>query len=365
MKAFAAVSLALVACPVFAQKQPKLEPAQPVDIRADSVQWHPKGNALIYRRQEENGFGIGIYRIGDPEGRVVVHLKTGDTWDAEWFEGSTNALIVVHRKVQTPQGAANEGDVYLVDSKLKTAYEVFSRQVMAPDDISVDVDLSPYLNHAIFTIQEGKKSYHAVLPINGGKLLTSPDIDQAVAQGYSGPSWSKDGTAIFGNAGGAQQFFGSLGGKSVGGKQSADQKAGTVTFEISDAKISGMVLDDLKGQLTSFFLKLAPMAPPIGTPVLEVVPSNGVLRQVRSPGPWVETTAPESTVTPRSHPVHLDFGRSRGEANSLWLIAGDKDNPTAVLVAAQAQEAILAPQDKAIAYVTDGALFVRRISAEH
>lgn len=57
----------------------------------------------------------------------------------------------------------------------------------------------------------------------------------------------------------------------------------------------------------------------------------------------------------------LQFGRSQGQANSLWLTRGEEKPDQGVLVAASASLAWLAPQHRAIAYLTDGALFVREI----
>ncbi|MFI5387686.1 MAG: hypothetical protein ACHQ50_16375 [Fimbriimonadales bacterium] len=393
MKALAFLPLALVGISG-AQTLPRLDPALPVDIRVKTIDWHPFGEALLYSREEETGIGIGIYRVGDHEGKVVLRLAKGDQWSSEWFQGSNSALVTVNRKVQTVQGEANEADVYLVDANQKSAYEVFSRAVLAPDKISIETELSPVLTHAICTVHEGKKSYTTVLPINGGRLVTSPDIDQALAQGLSGPSWSRDGTALYGKGLGSGVMTFRLSGQSGQGTLQSDGKSGSFVLQLS---AEGDLSKQLGSAIQGLILKMQPPSPPAGTPVLEVVPSNGVLRQVRSPGPWVEKPEEETNLQQADNRSWIDYKRMRGSSHSLWLvlvkpgpnqITGDgngsvivdngtirvtgsgngsvttdvvRDDAAGVLVAANADSAELAPRAIAIAYITDGALFVRKI----
>ncbi|HWA82293.1 MAG TPA: hypothetical protein VG820_02590, partial [Fimbriimonadaceae bacterium] len=63
-----------------------------------------------------------------------------------------------------------------------------------------------------------------------------------------------------------------------------------------------------------------------------------------------------------SHPCKLDFGPSRGDSKSLWLTNG-KEGVGGVLVAANADSAEIGPEEKAIEYLLDGALFVRRLGS--
>ncbi|HTQ10581.1 MAG TPA: hypothetical protein VMI31_10955 [Fimbriimonadaceae bacterium] len=379
MKAIAGL-LFVAAGVAYGQTPPKLGPAEAVDIHVRSVEWHPGGTALVYSRDEANGIGIGIYRPGDPEGKVVLHLSKDDAWNCDWFPGSTSALVTVHKKISAAGVAKNEADVYLLDGKQQTSYLVFSKAVPQPEDIAVDCDLSPSLNHAICTVTEGKTTYHEVLPVNGGRMLPSTDIDQAVAQGFSGPTWSVDGTAIYGKGGQGL----SINGANVTLSNAQDpESAITLTIKAQSATLDGR----------SFVLKFAPPEPPAGTPVLEVVPSNGVLRQVRSPGPWVDQPGSSPRFATVTGANWLSLQQLRGQAHSLWLIvrkpnpepAPNADNPTVVvvngifrvgsgsqeqtvgpdtvgaLVAAQADSGEIAPGEKSVSYLTDGVLFVRAI----
>jgi|GEM_PF-2436255 len=382
VKALAIVSIGVMGC-AFAQTPPKIGPAQAVDIRVRSTDWQPRGQALLYSRDEDSGIGIGLYCPGDAEGKVVLHLGKDDQWSDDWFDGSTSALVTVYKHVLAVEGAGKEADVYLLDATHKTSYEVFSKTVFKPDDISVDSDLSPALNHAVVTVTEGKKTYHMVLPINGGRLVDSPDIDQALAEGFSGPTWSADGTAIYGKGGGNGTINLPIRISGNQGQATADGNSGSLVLQLSgELKIS-------QGAGSSFILKLVPPSPPAGSPVLEVVPANGVLRPVRSPGPWVDQPKPLVALRPADGQSWLEFKTMRGSAHSLWLVrakprsvrssgnvfilSGSTQNGGAsqpetsntadlgVLVAANADSSDLAPDGRSIAYITDGALFIRRI----
>ena len=98
-------------------------------------------------------------------------------------------------------------------------------------------------------------------------------------------------------------------------------------------------------------------APSTGAVGLELEPTNGVIRQVRSPGPWAEPGRDEVGIAPQQQSVNVNVGPMTGMSLSLWLVTHDKKWST--LVAPNAQSAWLSPTGQAIAYTVDGALFVR------
>ena len=356
--AFATLCVLPAACEGQSQTAlPKLSDATAVDIRVSSVRWQPFGDALLYARDEDSGTGIGLYRASDSEGKVVLHLGKDDSWRSEWFSGCPFALVFVTRKVQAGWGSAKEGDVYLLDANQKTSYKVFSRIVHPKDELSIDAKLSPSLLHAVFTVHEGSSLYYAVLPNNGGRLVLSPDIDEAVKEGFAGPGWSVDGTATYAKSGSNGQDRG----------QTDVDPAETRTLQQYVARTT----DETVRLLLDARMALAEWAattPPAGTPVLEVVPSNGTLRQVRSPGPWKWRKEGQADLFSTKQALWLTYGRSRSLADSIWLSdspvpADPVRNPDAegVMVAAHADSATIAPDDQAVAYVVDGALFVRQI----
>ncbi|HVT13109.1 MAG TPA: hypothetical protein VHE55_12665 [Fimbriimonadaceae bacterium] len=362
------IFLGLAGClHAFGQQLPKLSPATPVDIRVKSVQWHPHGSSLLYSRDEEGGTGIGLYNLGDAEGKVVLHLGPSDKWSAEWFEGAATALVTVYRQVMTAQGPKKEAAIYLLNGKQETSYQVFSRFYNVSDEVSLDCELSPLLVHAIVTVRQGKQTYHMVLPISGGRMIASSDIDQATEQGFAGPAWSKDGTAIYDK--GAVQTLETVPENdnfitTTVDSQKAGEVSGTINLVLDkSAKIDLTTADDLTTNIVHLLLKFRPSAPPAGTPVYEVVPANGVLRPVRSPGPWQGHAPHASTMKEVSHPCRLDFGRSSGNSKSLWLMRGEGTNAVGVMVAANADSAEIGPEEKAVEYILDGALFVRGLGS--
>lgn len=337
-----------------AQRPPVLEEPKAVDVRVERFDWHPDGSALAYTRMEdEKGRGIGLYRVGDEEGKVLVHLKEGDTYESQWMEGTQALILIVYRKMQE----SNQADIYVLNAKNRTAEQVYSKQ--SSERLDVDVDPSPSLLHAIFRIKEGKERHHFVLPLQGGRLRPSSDLDQAVDAGYFGPLWSVDGTAIY------QKGAASASDPALDKMAVAIQARDKAEFELLQLKggeitVQGEALmaEKVRAELV---LRFRPIAPPAGTPVMEVVPANGVLRQVRFQGEWQEQAKPQSLNSTKAEPRTLEFRGIRGEARSLWIVVGkDKNTAPATYVASHAQLASLAPNDKAIGYVTDSALFVRR-----
>ncbi|HVT13108.1 MAG TPA: hypothetical protein VHE55_12660 [Fimbriimonadaceae bacterium] len=328
----------------YAQKPPELGPPTAVDIRVQSVKWAPGGDALLYSRTEGKGVGLGLFVNGDDEGKVVLHLGHDDDWTAYWFYGETNALVTVQRQVTTTQGRKKEVAIYLLEGSRKDSSQVYSQFFDPGAQISVVPELSPSLTHAIVTIQDGKTAFYGVLPISGGKLIDSRDIAEAVAEHYSGPTWSKNGTAIFSKGDDSR----------VAGESKPILRNSTITLEDSQAH-------KLAAEQALLFSLRGTSLPATGTPVLEVVPTNGVLRQVLSPGPWDEVRRQKRTDTWLFHPMRLELGHSSGTSKSLWIISGSQENAPGTLVAANADNAEIAPDEKAIDYTIDGALFVRQI----
>jgi hypothetical protein len=362
MKALSVLTVAAsLAGSALGQEQPVLGDAQAIDVRVDRIDWHPHGDALLYSRAENGGVGIGVYRIGDVEGKVLLHLGEKDTWESQWLEGYPDALVIVYRSVQTGQGQQKEAAVYLLNGKAKTETEVFSKVVPNNEKIDLDVDSSPSLLHAIFRVKTAKETNHYVLPINGGKLIAAREIDEAVKAGHYGPSWSQDGTAIYGGIPGAGSVFTLRNGDHVTLGVPPDQAQVAVAAEKAVVRELTLKLAADKAISvggTALEFKLVPPAPPVGASVFEVVPANGVLRPVRFKGAWQGAPTKPAKFESKTSTSQLVFGQVRGNSNSLWLMTG---KTAGVMVAAHATRATIAPGDGAVAYVTDGALFVREI----
>jgi len=247
-----------------------------------------------------------------------------------------------------------------MDGDREAATPVFSRTVHGKEPLKISIDLSPTLTHAILRVVEGEKEYHTVLTLNTVDVVAAPDLDQAEKEGYSGPGWSANGTAVY-----TKSADGNLDRTIL--KFQLTDKDDRQTQSDADHLSSQLV----RSLLESFELKaLYPRAPAAGTPVLELMPTNAILRQVKSPGPWQDAPTAEPKLAETSHAVSITFGQSNGGANSLWLTPAQKQDgerrrvepQVGTMVAAHADTAELAPGEGAISYIVDGALFVRRIS---
>ncbi len=349
--------LAITAGFAQAQQLPRVDGPRGVDVNVNGITWHPQGMGLMYTKPEVNGTGLGVYAMGQPEGEVVVHLGPNDRYEAQWFDNQTFATIIVYRDLMRDGQKWAEATVYLADAMKGQAQVLWSQAYTAESGgIDLDVDVSPKLKHAIYRVKNGKNRYHMVLPINGSHLIASADLDRAQKDGLSGPSWSTTGTAIFApqtGDGAINEFKISDG--SVIKTSGGEVTNGSVTFEV---RLDSVMLERIKGDL--IFLVAKPPPPPIGASVLELMPANATLRQVRFKGPWVDRELAQNDLRTMSRPANLQFGQSGYAANSLWLVRG-KEPRDGVLLAAHADQSWISPGMGAVAYLTDGALFVRTL----
>lgn len=319
---------------------PALEAPTAVDLRVESYQWHPHGEGALYARKDDNGTGIGIYRLGDLQGNVLLHLRPDETYEMQWFESAAAAIVIAYRK---PEGKT-EISIHVIDARTKKSKKLFGQ--LFEGNADVDVDPSPSLIHAIFRLKTGEKTQHLVLTQGGGALVYSRDLDRAVQEGFSGPVWANSGSAVYQKGGGQPVEIALNDGDS--------QIRGTAKFQV--------VLEVTEIKLSSRFWVASRPAPPLGTPVLEVIPANGAVREIRFPGPWEWDRPTVALLDVELTPQRLELRGEVGHSQSLWLVPGDVKGAKGIFVAAQADKPSIAPQNRAIAYLTDGVLFVRKMS---
>lgn len=363
--------LASYVCGIAQSSLPVLGKPSPVDFHVRRVDWHPNGDAMTYERRVGDGQGIGVYRIGQDQGKVLVPLEKADRYESEWLQGTSHCVVIVYQDDARANPPARRIRVHLLNSETQQGREIFNREFPLALNPDMNVDTSPKLLHAVFRLyrNEGKERVveHFVLKTNGQELSPCPDLDAADKQGLSGPSWSIDGTAVYSS------------------RSSSDPAA---TFD--EAKLRELVLLDraaqkswdgakirseimvadayekqklVKDGLLALNLKwvAAPPAPPIGAAVLELMPQNGVLRQVRFRGPWEEVKAEHAYIASIDQPVLLNLGRSKAQSKSIWLVEGDKAPESGTLISSNAAQAWISPKIRAVAYLTDGALFIREL----
>lgn len=326
---------------------PKVDGPKGVDVNVTNISWHPQGIGLLYTKQEGTGTGIGIYALGQPEGEVVVHMGKNDSYEAQWFDNQTMVTIIVYRELTREGEPYGEATVYLADAVKGQAQALWSQAYTEESGgIDLDVDVSPRLRHAIYRVKNGQNRYHMVLPVSGGRLIASADLDRAQKEGLAGPSWSLDGTAVYARPSESQ----------------ASSEVGELrSDEILISRVAAKVEGELKLSNVSFRFNVAkPPPPPVGATVLELMPSNAALRQVRFKGPWQHREMSQDDVRTFSRATNIQFGGAAFTANSLWLVRG-KQPTDGLLLAAHAEKSWIAPGSAAVAYLTDGALFVREL----
>lgn len=340
--------LAAAGCIASAQQLPTLGKATAVDVRVKSIQWHPHGDGLLYFRELDRGNEVGAFLPGQKEGKVLLHLDARDNYEAQWFEASQTAIGIVYHPVD--ESKETEISIYLLDAKAGSAKRIYLRRFPADQKVNVDVDPSPTLQHAVFRFHDQHGSTHMVLPLGAADLVGSPDLDEAERQRYSGPIWSVDGTATYSNGGsgvGPTRFeLTTEGGKLTGNAVLALQ-----------SKQEAFSIDQSLSLVLRF--KLSP--PPVGTTVMELMPSNAVLRPVRFKGEWTSNAPETPFLNDVTQTSPLQLGNSKDASQSLWLTRDQKRPTQGVLVAADASRSWISPENKLVAYITNGALFVREI----
>ncbi len=344
-----------------------LAPAKPIDIRVMEAQWHPSGQAIIYRRAVDDAFGLGIYAQNSKEGKVVIPLKKDDNYDATWLANSRSALIVVRSDAPGQKTKSTALTIYHVNGDTQKATKIFAEIYENKLLPGVQIDRSPSLNHAIVTFRNSTGTFHKVLTLGSVMLSDSPDLDRASKEGNSGPNWSLDGTAIYSNA--PTQGLRTLNDSPTvlragradtnGQVVSSDSFSGTFTVTLSGA--SGFN-GDVASSLTGLTFRLTPPMPVTGANVLELMPANPILRPIRFRGPWVEPNQNGPKVVPQTQSLSLKFDQSNAQDTSVWLTRGTEKGTPAVLVAVHVTDTWLAQAKNIVAYTIDGALFYRSIN---
>jgi hypothetical protein len=345
----------------FGQSPASLGQAQAVDIRAAWVDWNPAGDCLAYTREADSGTAIGLYPVGASQGSPLLHLKKDDVWNLQWFESQDAAIVMVTNS----DTRGKRFSVFLLEAQPASATKLFEETAAPGESLSIDANLSPLLEHAIFALRKGDSIYHLVLPLGGTSLIRSTDLDEAESEHLIGPKWGASGTAFYLDRPSADASLASV---PPGGTPQDQLLKAIMSSEVDSLTkptTSGDPGRDQQEQglarslIQSIRDRLTP-APPVGDPSLELKPDNAVLRRVKSPGPWKEPDQAVVEVTPHPQPANVTAGQLTGSSQSLWLIAQDKS--WAVLVAPSAQNSWLSPTGKAIAYSVNGALFVRTIA---
>ncbi len=360
MRYFALLAVCGFAAISVGQSLPKLEKSIPIDMHVSSVDWHPKGKALIYSRKDGAGRALGVYSLGQEQGKTLLPLAKDDRYEISWFSGKPNALVTTYRPLVEDGVAKTRIEVALLDAEHQTSRTIFSRVFDGKEKAGLDTDTSPSLLHAIITLRTVAGLKHFILKTGSFDIIPSLDLDKAAEQGISGPNWSLDGTAIYANGAVTALRSGSF--EVVNGTVKVAEETAVIDrkIELTTAFEVKLSLDSLSAG-NALRLRFTPPPPPLGATVLELMPQNATLRQVRFKGAWNEVAPNLTPITSQNIAVNLNFGRSKGQTNSVWLTGPKQQAETGVLVTPFASQAWIAPRHTSVAYLTDGVLFIRVI----
>lgn len=337
-----------------------LEEAKAVCVGLKDVNWSPSGKALIYDSVDADGYFQGAYRTSDGVGKALYRIAEGSSIHSLHFLPKEPVGIEVFSKKDE---AAKKVRWWIValDSRNMKAEELMSWEFDEGREVSIDVKVSPTLDHALVDVRAGDEEHHYVLLSGGGRVVLSSDIDQATRQGSHFTGWSSQGTAYFSTPNeGAQQGQQ----MQILGSKLLNANNGTIELTLSLSGGDGKnVLTDLP-LLGKFFLS-SPTAPGAGTPVFEVMPWNGGLRPIRSMGPYVKPEKALPPITALGQQAQVTSGPRLGQSGALWLMqeqeAKQLANPRGLLIAPNAGQSWFSDSREWIAYEENGALFVRRI----
>jgi hypothetical protein len=378
MRCAIGIFVALVFCQATSQstlqaggKDVRLGEAKAVDVGVQSTVWEPAGKAILYEATDADGAFQGVFRTDKMKGQEVLRLPPHTNIEAQvWL--AQRPVILQAFSTPIPDKKLKRWSINVVDAEALTAKELWSWEYPDNEPVSVEVNASPSLDHALVTIHDAKGAHPYVLCDGASTFVLSTEMEAASKQGHGFAGWSADGTAYFGQT--AAQAAGqtlklSTGGVSSGGR--ADEEGVVVSLILEKARVatvgevrSEFVLSDLVGKIR--LMTARPTAPAAGIGVLEVMPWNGRIRSVRSRGPYVAKPVVPIPVLPRQEPARVVSGLRQGGSRALWLLpstgkAEDVVQPGSLLISPDAELFWLPSNRSWVAYTMGGALFVRQI----
>jgi len=342
-----------------AGRQVELGAPKALAVGVSEVFWHPEGLALVYYAKDSDGTFLGVYSQNTDKTKAVMRFEEGTNVHFEaWLPKQPVYLIATSRPI--PGREMKHWSLTTIDARTLSAKEVWSNDYANSADVGIEVNASPSLDHAIVTVTDPEGRHPIVLLDGAVSAVYSRDVAAAWALGSSFAGWSVDGTAYFSTlrAPPVDQTV-------VATDDVVSQLQGTFQLRVTVDTGGGTVLSDIP--VLSFLVRASPVAPGAGTPVLELMPRNAVLRPVLSRGPFVGPEVLPHVVYPKpEESVVTSLARKDG-SGALWLVrlTGDEGQPygtDGLLIAAEAGKSWMCTDGNWVAYETAGALFIRRIT---
>lgn len=365
--------LGLIATTVFAQDGSlkigtntwRLGDSKFVAERPDQVLWSPDGEDLAYTAARDGQTEVGLYSLKDNHSGVVANLVAGETVDdVVWLNAGHEMVLVTRQTV----GTDDLLKVRVADASRMECRELWARTYPKTEQARIEVNESPTLAHALVTVSTEQGPTYFAITSNAGRMVLSTDIADAAKNGKPFAGWSATGTAIFGPK---QSFspsdkikvsMASADDQGYEGSQATLQFAiQATTINSADGSETNLPLTFLSTGWKSMSKTLVPAFKP-GETVLECMPANGGLRQIRFMGPYVWSRRQASAVRVFRRQDEPKMGALTAHVQSLWLVPpGEKAPSKGILISAQAEESYVAPKESAVAFLCHGSLFVRKI----
>ncbi|MBS1723258.1 MAG: hypothetical protein JSS66_09935 [Armatimonadetes bacterium] len=325
--------------------------------RATVAEWNPEETCMAYGWQDKEGplAEVGVYNTLTGKGKVLWHPALGERVEqAVWTAGRPVRILSTVQEVAGRAKPTVLRSIYALDAVTLEARKLWSQEFEKDGEVSLEIDTSPSLAHAVVTLysKAGNSIYALVLGATG--LVFSRDATASLADGSSFSGWSKDGTAIFGKQ---NAFF--LNRQKL--ELDLSQFVAAKTAQQNTIVLDGKALtEDFAASGVKIRFRLQPNYE-MGASVLEMVPGNGALRPVKFRGYFEEKeTGYKFQWLPK--PEQLKYEQSWGQTNSLWLAEAVENPQRAILVAPQAEAFWPAPRQNAVAYTVNSVLFFRTVT---
>jgi len=259
--------------------------------------------------------------------------------------------------------------IYALDGKKLNVTKLATEDFLPARKPRISIATSPSLPHAIITVSTAEKVTYCVVTLHAGALVVSTDLASAFEQGNGFDGWTTDGTAFFtkdskddltGNDGvvSLPVVLSALGASNNSGSSTDSGSSLSIVIQLDSTSVSNLVFA-LKGE-NIVAVKAQPAISP-GSVGLELMPTNGNLRQVRFPGYWTDEGAKPTPTALTTKEHTLAFRDSKSGTRALWLTPNEKDPKFGILVSLQAESAWLHPDGHTAAFTVNGVLFVKTV----
>lgn len=316
-----------------------LGPARMISSPVEDAIWAPDGEDIAYIVRTERATQVGVFHLKRGKGFIVATLgPTEKLEQTVWLNAGHKLLLVTRRPVEERQDPTDLVTIQVADAVELRSEALWAKEIATAENAVIEINPSPSLSHALVTVKTTKTETYFVVTESAKSLVVSTDIADAIKGGHEMEGWSVYGTAMF-----------------------SDDAQRNLSAETDGVFRVEPILARLYEAETG-----RRQSSPLGEYALEVVPSNGVLRQVRFPGFFQPAPPKGEWLRAYFQPVTLTLGQTASAVRSLWLILSkeSKSPSQGLLVSAQADGGWMSPSGQSVAYTCHHTLFIGNVEAK-